>query len=357
MNDQNDTNHRHIRLVLWGAFAVIMLLIVIMALKKKPEKIKPEIQTQAIKVNLMTITPRPAPDRITLPGHIAPSVEADLAPAKGGKVFELNADIGDRVKRGDVLMRIDDRLWQAVLHRAEIEQREATRDLERWKELEKAGAVSVSDFDAIRTRYDQAAVALEEARAHIDQCRIVSPIDGRVDQRNIELGEFATEGVAVFKVLDTDPVKLLLDIPEHDILSVQVGDKLPFRISVLPDRTFTARVTFVSSQASRSGNAFRCELEIDNKDDLLKPGMIAETELTRRTIPDAIVIPLASIIPRKGEYIVFVVKNGHAIRRNVHILAIHGAEAVLSDGLRPGEKLVIEGHRALVDGIPVEAEE
>ena len=110
----------------------------------------------------------------------------------------------------------------------------------------------------------------------------------------------------------------------------------------------------MSSQAERESNSFLVELAVDNADGALKAGMIAQVALVRRERAGAIVVPLAAIVPRKGEHYVFAVENGHAVRKRVQIAALVGSEAVLESGVAAGDQIVVEGHRGLQDGLPIE---
>jgi membrane fusion protein (multidrug efflux system) len=117
---------------------------------------------------------------------------------------------------------------------------------------------------------------------------------------------------------------------------------------------FTGRVTFVSGVARRENNAFRIEASVANAGRRLKGGMIARAEIARGTVEAAVAVPLAAVVPRKGDHVVFVLRGERAERRVVRIESITGHEAILSSGLAVGETIVIEGHRALQDGMLLE---
>lgn len=339
--------------ILWLALLLVVALIVLFgALRPRQEEVKPA-EEKAYPVRVLTVTPRPVTDRIELPGRIEPLQEAVLAAEKPGQVVERLADRGDVVKAGQVLLRVDARTWEAVKQRAEVEARDADRDFRRWKELEKTGAVSASDFEAIRRRKEMAEIALNEAEVFLSQCEIRAPFDGVVNDRFLEVGDHAGEGQAAFRLVRLDRVKVAFDVPEQDVFAVRPGADMAFEVAARPGRTFTGRVSYVSSQAARESNSFAVDLEADNADGLLRAGLIATVSLVRRERADAIIIPLAAVLPRKGEHLVFVVENSLAVRRRVYLDTLVGHEVVLSGGLNAGEQLVVEGHRGLQDGMKV----
>ncbi len=104
----------------------------------------------------------------------------------------------------------------------------------------------------------------------------------------------------------------------------------------MPGREFTGDVTFVSSQAGRESNSFAAELEAENADGTLKAGMIAQVALVRRERAGAVLVPLAAVVPRKGEHYVFAVENGRAVRKRVLLGDLIGHEAVLESGVVAG---------------------
>ena len=336
---------------------MIVALLIFVALSVTLRRDTPELEPpteRANPVHVMIVEAQSVSDLIRLPGRIEADLRARLAVDKGGRITELHADKGERVSRGQLLLRIDDRTWRALLDHAEIELREAEKEFTRWTELAKTGAVSTSEFDAVRTRFDRAQVQVQDARVHVEQCEVRSPADGMINERFVEIGEFAPEGAAVFELVVSDPVKLALHVPERDIAAVQMGDEIAFTVSVLNHMAFTGTVTHIAEAASPANNSYRVEATLPNQDRALRPGMIATAELLRARRDEAVVAPLSAVIPRKGEHFVFIVREDRAVRRLVKIDRILGADVILASGLEPGEELIIEGHRELIDGAPIE---
>ena len=340
-------------LLAWGAFAVVVLLIVAFAVTKRPpEKTVAEIE-KAMPVRTVAVVPQHVADMIQLPGRIEPLQAANLAAQRAGQVVELLAEKGATVAEGQVLLHLDSRLWAAARRRAEIEVRDAEKDFARWRELEKSGAVSASEYEGVQRRKEAAAIALDEARTMESQCEVKAPFAGMIVDRLVDLGDYANEGQAVLRLIRLDRVKVVFDVPEQDVGAVQPGQMKKFTLAAVPGREFEGAVTFASSQASRESNSFAVELETGNADGLLKAGMIAQVALVRRERAGAIVVPLAAVVPRKGEYYVFTVADGRAVRKRVLVDSLTGHEAVLESGLAAGERVVVEGHRGLQDGMKV----
>jgi len=344
---------RPVSALVWGVLVLVLVLIGVLALLKPAPEAVAASEVQPVLVRTQTIAPHAVRETIRVPGRVVADVRAVLSVEKAGRVIECVADKGDRVHAGDVLLRVDDRHWRALEAQAQLELADAGRELARTEPMKASGAVADSAYDAIRQRYDLARVALDQALVHVAQCLLVSPFDGVVDARLIEPGEFANEGQAAFRVLDTDPLNVQVNIPERDVTAVQAGGTNLISAAVAGLGTLTGRVTFVAQDASPASFTYPVELTVVQPPAGLRPGMIVDVEIVRATRPNAIAVPLAAVIPRRGEHVVYVARDGVAVRRVVEIESLAGQVAVINRGLQIGEHLVIEGHRGLQDGVAV----
>ncbi len=343
-----------IKILIWLAVAAVVLLVVILGVLTPREELSEEVEVPPALVRVIEVSPRTVRETVLLPGRVEANVSARLSAEKGGRVISLRADRGDNVKAGDVLMQIDDRHWQALERQARLDLEDAERDFERWKQMKESGAVAASEFDAFRLRRDRAVVNLEQAAVHLQQCTVTSPFDGVVDARWVEAGEYVNEGQSVFSILDLSPLKVHVKLPERDVMAVQKGDAKKMTAPTLSGKTIAARMGFIAQEADARTLTYAAELIIEDPPEGLRPGMLVDVEIERSQKEGAIAVPLAAVIPRRGENIVFVVENGRAVRRVVVMESIAGREALIGGGLQAGERLIIEGHRTLQDGMAVE---
>lgn len=342
-----------VTVLIWG-FLVLVLAGVVLLAVLKPARVKvAATEAQPVLVRVVTIEPRTVREAVWLPGRVAANVSARLSVEKAGRVVECAVDKGDTVRAGQVLLRVDDRHWRALEQQAQLELADARRELARWEQMKASGAVADSAYDAIKQREALAVVAVDQAAVHVDQCTLTSPFDGVVDARLIEAGEYATEGQVAFQVLDLSPLKVEVSIPERDVGSVNPDDVKLVSAATAGLGTFTGRVAFVSQEASPDRFTYGVELAVDAPPSGLRPGMIVDVEIMRALREGAIAVPLAAVIPRRGDHVVYVVEAGVAVRRVVGLDSLAGQEAVISRGLHAGERLVVEGHRGLQDGVAV----
>jgi membrane fusion protein, multidrug efflux system len=339
-------------LLLWILIIVVLAAagVLIVKLAGREEPVPEAAGERPESVRVERAETRDVIETVALPATIEARHDLLLAAETSGRITEMNVDKGDRVKAGDVLMRIDAALWQALIRKAEVQLRDAERDLKRYAELEQSGAVSQRDFDDIQLRRDTAAAELERAQVELDRCTLKVPIDGVVNDRMLELGEYANEGAAVIELVDISRVKLRVQVPEANIIQAAQAEEMEFGVDIYPGRTFSGRVAFVASKAGARGNSFPVELICDNADGALKAGMIATVRLPGEVRRDALVLPISAVISAEGEYIVYVARNERAERRVVKLDAILEREVLVAEGVAPGEDVVVEGQRVLGDG-------
>jgi membrane fusion protein (multidrug efflux system) len=344
------------KILLSALLAVILLIVVFKVLPKHKEELPPKPDV-IIPVQVVTVTAEDRPDMIVLPGLVLANIDAKLAAERAGRVVEILAERGDTVTNGQILLRIDARTAQAGADAARATDEEAARNLERFEKLSGTGAVSQKDLDDVRKAAALADAQRREAEAALSYCTVKSPADGIVNERYVEEGEYVLPSAPVFDVLSIDPVRVTVDIPERNITALTAGEPVAFEVLSLPGETFTGTVSYISSKASMDNNAFRIELTVDNPDQILRPGMIASVQHQRGIRKNAISLPLSAIIPQKGDNVVFLVRDGRAVRQLVRIDTLLETEAVILSGIDPGDLVVTRGNRMLTDGAKVKITE
>ena len=353
MNNIAQTSKRSKKL-LFAVLGIVLMIVVLAVLPKRKENVE-QTPTPPPPVKTVLVEPIRLDDMLQLPARVQAVFDSSLALDKPGLVAELTVDRGTTVTEGQVLLRLEDSAWKAALASADIQIREARRELDRWQELRKTGAVSTSEFDSVQTRFDLAQVERNNARVNVEKCILKSPVSGVVVDRYVELGEHVAEGAPAFRVVNIDLVKLTIDVPERDVVQLQPGVAMTFVIDSLPGHTFTGNVTFVSSAARPENNSFPAELTVENPNGLLRPGMIARVNLSRGIRDSALVLPFGAVVPKKGDYVVFILKDGKALQRLVKIDYFSDYDVVLASGIEAGEEVIVEGNRALADGMTVNA--
>ena len=248
---------------------------------------------------------------VTATGTLEPIDKVTVGAEVSGRVEEVLVDFNDRVKKGQILARIntDELKARAVQARATVDQgranlAKAQNDLKRAIDLRNKGFVSQSSYDQALAARDVATATLANARAVADQAEanlakaaIRSPIDGIVLDRKVERGQtvaasFQTPELFVI-ASDLTKLELTVNIDEADIGEVRVGQDATFTVDAYPAKTFDAKVTELRNAATTISNVVTYEgvLNVSNDESLLKPGMTATADITVKVVKDALSIP------------------------------------------------------------------
>lgn len=332
---------------------VLTVFLVRLAAQLKPVKPQVEPREPPLAVTVCVIAPTNVADVVNVAGTLEAWATVTVAAEQAGRVTVLTCEEGALMKQGDRLAAVDSRLADQSVRRAELACTEAISDYQRWTNLQRTGSVSEKEFESIANRRAQAEVSLADARVVRTQCEVHSPLDGVVQERFIELGEYLAPGQPVCRLIAAERVKTVFHVAERDVYNLRVGQDLAFTADALPGRTVTGKVHFIAPAAAADSNTFRVELAVDNADGTLRPGLIVRVALVRGRFENVVAVPLDALVPDKGEYVAFVHERGAAVRRVVRLRALAGGLAVVESGLAVGEEVVVSGQRQCEDGRPI----
>jgi membrane fusion protein (multidrug efflux system) len=295
--------------------------------------------------------------------------EVGVVSRASGYVLSWHADRGDRVRKGQRLASIEREELSAAQHEARARLASARASLDnaranavRVEALVRDGLVSAQDADASRTslRVAEAAVSAAEASLKSDAARsgyadVAAPFDGYVFERLVDVGSLVgPSGPALFKVGSIRRVKAVVTVPQADALRIAVGQPVGLSLDGLPGRAFPGRVTRFPPSLDPSTRTVAVEVEFDNADEVLRPGMFGRTAVVVERLRDALVVPPRAVARRDVQGAAYVVRDGKAVRVQLGLgrTLPDGRVEVLS-GLAEGDVLVVAGRDLLRDGVDV----
>jgi len=311
------------------------------------------LEPPPVNVSVMKLKPETLKDEVQLAGRLEPWVEVQVSTELGGTVQEVGFEKGRRVAKGQILARIGTDLLEASLAEAEAALAYAESEFNKVTELFNRQAVPRQDLSSATSNYHGAEARRELARLRVARSIIRAPLSGMAVTREIEPGEFLPAGTLVTTIHQLSRIKAVVGIPEDDISYFQVGAEAHLVIDAYRDREFTGKIHFLSPAATGKNRSFPAEVAIDNQGGELRPGMIVRVRLVKQVYEDVIVVPRDAVLERDTGYVVFVYEAGRAELRNVKTGPSERGEIVVLEGLKPGEDLIITGHRNLIDGQPV----
>lgn len=310
---------------------------------------------EAVPVIAHTIEPVSFKDCITLPGEVAAWESVEICPEVSGKIIPLNPDLlyrseGDWVSKGEVLTRIDERDYEAALEDAEARFKLAKLTYERSEKLATQGAMTGATLDQNTASFRQAKAACDTARLQLERCTIRAPFDGVINARTFSVGSLVGPSEKVYDLMDINKVKVRVGIPQSDVGLVRHVRAADILIDAFPGKVFPAAVHFLSYNTLQMAKVYELELVLDNAEHLLRPGMMVEARIVREVKPEAIVVPLYTILTNGTEQYCYVAIGNKALRKAVRVGRISGTEAEIVEGLAIGDRLIVKGQRQCVEG-------
>lgn len=309
------------------------------------------------KVVVQTLRAQNIQDTRILTGRIAEWTSATLSAEREGKIETQAIEEGESVAAGEELIRIDATKALARRDEAMAESKLAEQELARVEVLREDGIASSRELDQAVARRQAAQAALRVAALELDESVVASPLDGIVDYLFQEEGEYVRAGDPLARIVQVNRVKFVLGIPERDLPHFSEGDPVLVFVDAFPERTFTGHIHRISTSADPSTLTFITEVEIQNADGALRPGMMAKAVLVRSNYPAAIAVPLFAVIKEGERHHVFVERDGVAERRDVEVGFFEGEHILILEGLTPGDRLIVVGQRQVEDGQTVQVRE
>ncbi len=324
--------------------------------QKEKELAQMQQETNRKRVQVMRVQPEPFEQTILVPGVVEAYSDVSLGAGISGIVEEVLVQEGDRVRAGQELFQIDLRARQAMLDEAESSYELARKNFERMKPLYEKGDISPQKFDEAESQVRQASATVRRMQVEVSLGHVTAPIDGIIDQVIAERGEFKGEGMTLARLLQVDNVKARIGIPERHADAAAQEKTAQVYIEALEEE-YEARIERVAYGANEQTNTFEALLVMENPGNRIRPGMIVRGRFTVKRDPQAILIPLFALVKREEGLHVFVEKNGLAHAIQVKTGATQGDRAEILDGLEFGDRLIVIGHKDLVDQQEVEVME
>jgi membrane fusion protein (multidrug efflux system) len=322
--------------------------------KKGPEAVgKQPADSVAVKVIVADVKERTFEDWRSYSADLRGIEDAVLiAPFQGGRVNSVR-QVGSRVSEGEALCDIDTAKYEAALEAARSQVEMTKGDLDRAMINVENGSIGRSALDGATLAFHNARIALATAKRAFEDCRGQAPFDGILVSRSIEKFQTVSPGVPIMRIARIDRLEATIAIPESESFGYKEGMKAEFRLLQRADAVFGGSIKSIDRAVDVQSRTVAARIAVDNKDGLLKPGMVGRANILRRILDNAVVVPSASLVHLESGIAAMVVENGKARQRMVRVEATGADSTLIGDGLRPGEKLVVTGAFQISDGTRV----
>jgi membrane fusion protein (multidrug efflux system) len=317
-----------------------------------------------IPVETLTVRTRNFIETFDVPATAEPLEQITVAAEAGGRVLAAPFEEGDEIRAGGRLLSIDTELDSARINLLEAQLESAQREYERTKNLQQKGLATTAQLDQAEDALENARLSLDQAKVGASKGGVRSPMSGVVLTKHVKKGEFASPGQPIATIIQYDKLIVRGQVPETRISYIGVGDTVQIEFRAL-QLSLHGTVTRRALTGSPSTGTYAVEVTVDNADLAILPGMSARMTVVKKQWDEAVMIPREAILQgfARSEAMVLPVgadadssksgkssKSGEAELRVVELGPSDGPNVVITSGLADGDRLIVRGHRGLVNG-------
>ncbi len=313
-------------------------------------------ERKPVSVRVQAVEPQSFTSYLRVTGTVKARSQIDVVAEESGILKEIRVESGGFVEAGAALAVLEGPLLVAARDQAAAALKEAELDHASKKVLYEKRAIAENDLLNSGYRLDAARASLAATQTRVDKLVIRAPIAGIVNRRYLDQGAYVTPAARVFELIDVARVRIQAGVAERFFGTVKVGTPAEITLDAYPGVILRARVAYVSRAIDPKSRMFDVEVEAENADGRIAPAMVANVRLRHQALENRIVVPLDSLIETDKGWFVFVEEDRTARRVPVTQVAVNDS-AVMVEGLKAGQKLVVVGQRNLSDGDPIAPEE
>ena len=271
-----------------------------------------------------------------------------LRPEVSGRVQRLGFIDGQRVRRGQLLVQLDDTLQQAQLTQSQAQSAIARTNLQRNRELVAQNFVSQSVVDQAAAVLEVAEAQVAVSKAQLDRMKLLAPFDAIAGIRSVNVGDYLKDGADIVQLEDVSSVWVDFRLPERYLAQLKPNQQVDVTLDALPGRRFTARVVAVDSQLDASGRSLAVRARMANDGGELRSGVFARTRIVFSVREAAITVPEEALVPLgEQQYLVRVIDGPDGAklgeRMPARIGSRLGGRVEILEGLKAGDQVVVAG--------------
>jgi len=319
--------------------------------KAEPSKEAPPLPEATVRVQVIEEKSHPVVEEVV--GTVRARSRAAVEAKTSGRIARMLVDLGQKVKKDDLIAEIDAQEVKAQLERAVANRDQAARDLQRYTDLLKKQVTSRQDFDNAESRFRVADAAVKEAETMKGYLQVRAPFDGVVTRRIADTGDFATPGKPLIELENPDSLRFEADVPAMLIDAVRPGQDVTVTVSSLP-KPVAGRVAEIAPTADPNSRTFLVRI------DLPATAGLRTGQFGRAAIPVgesiSLRVPADALVVRGQMEMVFIREDGRIRLRLVKSGKTIGDEVEILSGVSRGESVVSRDAGALVDGQPAKVQ-
>jgi membrane fusion protein (multidrug efflux system) len=307
-----------------------------------------------VNIQVEPVQPMRLVDAIQVAGVVKAYEDVTIAPEEGGVVKKWVVEKGRPVRKGGLIVQINDEVIKAGYDAAQAQYNLAQLNYEKQQKVFEQQGISELQFKTLEFNRDAAKANADLMKARWERTQIKSPVDGVLEYNYVDAGAFAAPGMPLARVVNNTRVKVQAEIPERSSGTIPSGTSAIITVDASPGDTLRGTVGYVGTTVSAANRTLLVEIVVPNPGAKLKPEMVAKVRLVRQTKNDAIMVNESLVqLADRDRYVLYVEHDGKAEERRVRMGGRQGNMVEIVDGLKAGDRLITVGYQKLVQGQPV----
>ncbi len=275
----------------------------------------------------------------------------------GGTIMQLKVNVGDRVRKGQLIASVDPTSIRNNYEMARAGKMQAEDAYKRMKQLHDKGSLPDIKWVEVQSQLQQATSAENIARKNLGDCNIYAPFSGVISEKYAEVGQNAAPGMPVVKLVTTSVLNVVISVPESEVASIHVRQRARIQVQALGGKQYSGYVVEKGVIADPASRSYSVKIRVEGVDNALLPGMVSQVSLAKidASVSSgsgmAIVIPASIVqIADDNSRFVWVDEGGKAVRRSITIGEYQSNGVVITSGLQHGDRLIVEGQQKVCTG-------
>jgi len=278
--------------------------------------------------------------------------EAEILARVSGVVGSLACEEGDRVGKGQAMLRIDNNQYALRLQQTEAATTSLQARHDRLARMLAEDLTSTEEYETVRSELATAEADLGLARLDVSYTTVAAPFGGKVVERLVDVGQNVSEGTPLFRIADFEPLLARVHVPSREFKKLEQDQPVQLVLDSNQERV-SGRIKLVSPVIDPTSGTIKLTLEIPEYPASTRPGDFAEVHIVTERRTDILLVPRTAVVTEKGEEIVYIAIHSNAERRTVEVGFTDSDNAEIVSGVAAGELVVTKGQRSLKHGVPL----
>lgn len=312
--------------------------------------------SEFISITTETVTKKTVNRNFEANGVFEAHQELKLMSETSGSIVKILKKKGSYVKRGDLIVQIDDRLIRAEYEIAKLNRDQAEKDLQRYANLAESDAITKKQYEENEKGFKIADAQFNALKKRLADTQITAPISGFINEDYFEMGTLVSPGMPIADIINKNPLKLTVKVSEGEISKVKRGDRIPVEVNAINGEEFSGKVDFISDKADES---FKYEVILEmtgNDADVIKAGMFGTAKFEFAQNEEVLQISRKSIVGSLKNPGVYLIVNGAAVYQPVAINSLDEGTVEVIEGLTEGQEVISSGLINIKEGTKVKVQ-